>query len=95
MIISKHDYKNNNSEAGTYILVKIASHNNLGPHAKILKRKRVFEHKRDLIQNNLTNALVINGNKFDQNFDLKMPHSSVEIKKKQPLVCRCQLLSKY
>lgn len=57
-------------------IAKTVPHNTLGKHAEILKN--IYEHKRDLIHNNLSNAVDIHRSKFSHNFDLKKYHTSKE-----------------
>lgn len=71
---------NNISDASIYeinfrFFYTIHSGNKQNFKKKIKKnpKKRLFEHKRDLIYNNLTNELDLYRNKFDLHCDLNLP----------------------
>lgn len=72
IIRTKNIHHNNNSEVGIY---KINCHNcssqYIGETCRNLKKKCIYEYKKDLIHKDLLNALVMHRNKFNHNFNLK------------------------
>lgn len=70
IIRSKNIYNNNNSEVGIYELTATTvPHNILGKLTEIQK-EYTYEHKTDLIHNNLSTVLIIRRNKVNHNFNL-------------------------